>query len=61
MVGKKLNKEQCLRSLKRVMVHDKKGNKFIDKSLVGNKTWGMIDFLMGECGMYFRFTYGGKI
>lgn len=60
MIGRKLEKEQCLKSLKRVMIRDKKGNQFIDKSQVGNKTWGMIDYLMGVHGMRFRFVFDAK-
>ena len=60
MNGRTLNKEQCLKSLKRVQVRDKKGNVFIDKSMVGNKTWGMIDYLIGSHGKRFKFTLGNK-
>ena len=61
MNGRTLEKERCIRSLKRVMIRGKKGETYIDKSLVGNKTWGMIDYLMGVHNMRFRFISGRKI
>ena len=60
MNGRNLDKEKCVKSIRRVMVSDRKGNQFIDKILVGNKTWGMIDYLMGVHGMRFRFITGDK-